>query len=44
MIPPKVGQLLAHQTPQPAYQSGLVLAGELGKLPDHLDQCLLDHV
>ena len=44
MIPPQVGQLLTHQPPQPAHQRGFVLAGELGKLPDDLDQGLLNHV
>ena len=44
MITPQIGELLTHQPSQPAYQRGLVLAGELGKLPDHLDQGLLDHV
>jgi len=44
VIPTQIGELLTHQPPQPAHQRGLVLAGELGKLPDYLDQGLLDYV
>jgi hypothetical protein len=44
VVTPQVRQFLAHKSPQPAHESGLVLARELGKLPDNLDQRLLDHV
>ena len=44
MIPAQVGELLPDQPAEPAHQRRLVLAGELGELPDDLDQRLLDHV
>ena len=44
VVSAQVGKLLPDQPPQPADQRGLVLPGELRKLPDDLDEHFLDHV
>jgi hypothetical protein len=44
MMPAQVGQFLADELAQPSQHRRLGLAGEPGKLPDDLDQRLLDHV